>query len=111
MDEPVRNDFWIFAIFVMECVREMSEKGDNMSEGQPHITHFLLVACTNTAFPCIHHMLGKLCFVYNRPQRNMLALFSSLKKSNASVAVKPVTSGLFLYGWYSLVICLYRIFA
>jgi hypothetical protein len=41
----------------------------------------------------------------------MLALFSSLKKFNASVAVKPITSGLFVSEWYSLAICLYCIFA
>ncbi len=41
MDEPVRNDIWIFAIFAQEHVRETSEKGDNMSEGQT----------TNHAFP------------------------------------------------------------
>ncbi len=41
----------------------------------------------------------------------MLALFSSLKKSHASVAVKLITSRLFLSGWYSLAICLYCIFA
>ena len=35
---------------------------------------------------------------HNRPLRNMLALFNSLKKSDASAVVRPVTFWLFLSG-------------
>ena len=36
------------------------------------------------------------------------ALFKSLKKSEASVAVRPVTVGSFLLGWYLRASCQYQ---
>jgi hypothetical protein len=46
---------------------------------------------------------------YNRPQRNMFALFSSLKNSAVSSKVSPVV--LFrMSGWYKHAICRYLIF-